>query len=135
MEQVMDQWICRKNSKRKATGPVTSSTSGWRAPNPLLDRGRDEAVHMVAGFVGALVSSVALAAFYALLLVLSAEVAREGGRRLMVLVTERWWRLDGSLATGCQRLWSAVDEEGERSQNDFEDYLKGTVVAFIIFLG
>jgi hypothetical protein len=82
------------------TWPMMSSTVGWTTGKPLLDRGRDEMGHVGARFVAVLASFMALAIFYAVLLVLSAAAAREWDGRPSVLVTKRWPRLGGGLAVG-----------------------------------
>jgi hypothetical protein len=82
------------------TWPMMSSTVGWTTGKPLLDRGRDEMGHVGARFVAVLASFMALAIFYAVLLVLSAAATREWDGRPSVLVTKRWPRLGGGLAVG-----------------------------------
>ncbi|XP_062198470.1 ABC transporter C family member 14-like isoform X2 [Phragmites australis] len=72
--------VSRWREKRRHGGGVVNGG----ADKPLLERG-DEAVRVEAGFVVALAASAVLAAFYAVLLVLSV-VARGGGGKALEVV-------------------------------------------------
>jgi hypothetical protein len=105
--------------------------------NSRVDSGKsllDEVVHVGAGFVAALASSAALTTFYAVLLILSATVAREGSGCPMLLVTERWQRLDDGLER-CRCVGRKASTAVKFSQNDFGGLFGGYCCGVYILSG